>query len=97
MTIGTCQYYLLLVLIYASFSPYQLDPLLCILVAPRFEMIVSTRREQAEDVFGSSFGIPLPCDRSEVGKGDLVTKLCFSRIAIDRKKIWSQDDIDWLP
>jgi len=87
----------LLDLIYARGISYLLHPFLRLAIRRGFEVIISRRREEGEDMLGFTSRVLLSRNGCEFAEVDLMAQLGFVLVAVDGEDVGSEDDEDGFP
>ena len=102
--VGTCmcasrtgKHEFLLNLIYARSISYLLHPFLRLAIRRGFQVIISRRREEGEDMLSFASRVLLACNGCEFAEVNLMAQLGFVLVAVDGEDVGSEDDEDGLP
>ena len=82
---------------YSCLCPYEVHPLLRVLVGHGAEVVVAGGREDAEDVFHLLLRVSLARDGRDLGEVDLVSQFRLVLVLVDGEAVWAQDGVDGLP
>jgi len=89
--------HLALLLVDARLGSYEVDPLLCLLVACCTKVVVTGGREYAKDVVHLLLLVPLARHGGDLGEVDLVAQLGLILVSVYGEAVGAQDNVDGLP